>query len=173
MRVTYRRELKAKEELKERGIESFVPLRYTIKINGKGHKKVLAPIVSSLIFVHAQQNVIQETKRSMPYLQYITNKAHDKIVVPDAQMDHFIAACGTYNESLMFFDPSEINLTKGTRVRVIGGDFEGYEGIFVKVKGARDRRVVIAIQGIIAVAMATIHPDLIMPIDGVNLQSEL
>ena len=42
-----------------------------------------------------------------------------------------------------------------------GGDFEGQEGVFLKVKGARDRRVVIAIQGIIAVAMATIHPDLI------------
>ena len=29
------------------------------------------------------------------------------------------------------------------------------------MKGARDRRVVIEIQGVIAVAMATIHPDLI------------
>ena len=38
---------------------------------------------------------------------------------------------------------------------------EGQEGIFLKVKGARDRRVVIEIQGVIAVAMATIHPDLI------------
>ena len=46
-------------------------------------------------------------------------------------------------------------------VRITGGDFEGQEGVFLKVKGARDRRVVIAIQGIIAVAMATIHPDLI------------
>ena len=163
MRVTYRRELKVQEKLKERGIETFVPMRYTVKVSGKAHKKVLVPIVSSLIFVHAQQSVIQEAKRTMPYLQYMTNKAHDKIVVPDAQMGHFIAACGTYNESLMFFDPSEINLAKGTRVRVIGGEFEGYEGVFVKVKGARDRRVVIAIQGVIAVAMATIHPDLIQP----------
>ena len=40
-------------------------------------------------------------------------------------------------------------------------EFEGQEGIFLKVKGARDRRVVIEIQGVIAVAMATIHPDLI------------
>ena len=49
----------------------------------------------------------------------------------------------------------------GTKVRITGGDFEGQEGVFLKVKGARDRRVVIAIQGVIAVAMATIHPDLI------------
>lgn len=165
MRVTYRREVKAQEELKVRGIDSFVPLRYVVRSSGKEHKKVLMPIVGSLIFVHARQNVIQEAKRSMPYLQYMTNRAHDKIVVPDVQMEHFMAACGTYNESFLFFDPSEINITKGTRVRVVGGDFEGYEGVFVKVKGVRERRVVIAIQGVIAVAMATIHPDLIQPIE--------
>lgn len=62
---------------------------------------------------------------------------------------------------LLFFKPEEINPAKGMPVRIIGGDFEGYEGIFIKVKGARDRRVVICIQGIIAMAMATISPDLI------------
>ena len=55
--------------------------------------------------------------------------------------------------------------TFGTRVRIIGGDFEGQEGLFLKVKGARDRRVVIEVQGVIAVAMATIHPDLIEVIE--------
>ena len=35
----------------------------------------------------------------------------------------------------------------------------------MKGKGARDRRVVVAIQGVIAVAMATIHPDLVEVID--------
>ena len=68
---------------------------------------------------------------------------------------------GTYNDHLLYFRPEELNLSKGTRVRVTGGDFAGQEGIFLKVKGARDRRVVIEIQGVIAVAMATIHPDLI------------
>ena len=54
-----------------------------------------------------------------------------------------------------------MNLSKGIKVRITGGEFEGQEGIFLKVKGARDRRVVVEIQGVIAVAMATIHPDLI------------
>lgn len=58
-------------------------------------------------------------------------------------------------------------MKKGTRVRVCGGEFEGQEGIFVKVKGARDRRVVISIQGVIAVAIAAIHPDLIEVLDEV------
>jgi transcription antitermination factor NusG len=58
-----------------------------------------------------------------------------------------------------------VNLTKGTPVRIIGGDFEGMEGVFIKIKGKRDRRVVVAIQGVIAVAIATIHPDLIQIIN--------
>ena len=57
-----------------------------------------------------------------------------------------------------------LNLKRGVKVRVTGGEFEGQEGIFLKVKGARDRRVVISIQGVIAVAMVTIHPDLIEPV---------
>ena len=44
---------------------------------------------------------------------------------------------------------------------ICGGEFEGQEGIYLKVKGARDRRVVIVVQGVVAVAMVTIHPDLI------------
>ena len=46
------------------------------------------------------------------------------------------------------FSPDEVNLRKGTKVRITGGDFEGYEGVFVKVKGARDRRVVISLQAV-------------------------
>ena len=65
------------------------------------------------------------------------------------------------NENLLYFGGDELNLAKGTRVRVTGGDFEGYEGIFLKVKGARDRRVVISIEGVVAVALATISPELI------------
>ncbi len=95
-------------------------------------------------------------------MQYITDtRSGRKIIIPDSEMQRFIAVAGTYNDHLLYFQPDELNLSKGTKVRVTGGDFEGQEGIFLKVKGARDRRVVVAIQGVIAVAMATIHPDLI------------
>ena len=76
-------------------------------------------------------------------------------------MQRFIAVSGTYDDHLLYFQPDRIELAKGTKVRITGGEFEGQEGVFLKVKGARDRRVVIEIQGVIAVAMATIHPDLI------------
>ena len=97
---------------------------------------------------------------------YIINKrTGDKIIVPDAQMSRFIAVTGTGNDRLLYFGGGELNLSKGTHVRVTGGEFEGYEGVFLKVKGARDRRVVIEIEGVIAVALATISPELIEVIE--------
>uniref|UniRef100_UPI001F55CAE3 UpxY family transcription antiterminator n=2 Tax=Bacteroidaceae TaxID=815 RepID=UPI001F55CAE3 len=118
--------------------------------------------ISDLIFVHAVQSELQKVKFKLPYLQYMIDiRNGQKIIVPDDQMKQFIAVAGTYDEHLIFFSPDEVNLRKGTKVRITGGNFEGYEGVFVKVKGARDRRVVISLQGVIAMAMATLSPDLI------------
>lgn len=162
MRVTYRRELEVKSLLDQRGIGNFIPMHYVIRVVKRRKMRELLPVVHNLIFVHISLTDIQELKKDIPCLQYMTDsRSGDKIIVPDGQMRDFIAVAGTYNEHLLFFKPEEINPSKGTRVRIIGGGFAGYEGIFIKVKGARDRRVVICIQGIIAMAMATISPDLI------------
>ena len=147
MRATYRRETDAMRLLAKENLGCFVPMQYKISIK-KGKKvRVLVPIIHNLIFIHACPSEVKRVKSMVAYLQYIT--------------DTRSAVAGTYNDHLLYFQPDELNLSKGTKVRITGGDFEGQEGVFLKVKGARDRRVVIAIQGVIAVAMATIHPDLI------------
>ena len=132
-------------------------------VSKKGKKvRALVPVVHNLLFVHARPSDVQRVKSQVTYLQYITDtRSGQKIIVPDSQMQRFIAVSGTYDDHLLYFQPDELNLSKGTKVRITGGEFEGQEGVFLKVKGARDRRVVIEIQGVIAVAMATIHPDLI------------
>ena len=162
MRATYRRESEAVRLLEKASLDTFVPMQYKFTVK-KGRKvKELVPVVHNLLFVHATPSAVKEVKSQVTYLQYITDRrSGNKIIVPDDQMRRFIAVAGTYNDQLLYFRPEEVNLAKGTRVRIMGGDFEGQEGVFVKVRGARDRRVVIAIQGVIAVAMATIHPDLI------------
>ena len=162
MRATYRRELDAKELLDKASIGCFIPMHYRICVKGKQKKREFVPVIHNLIFVYAKPSEIQRVKKDIPYLQYMMDSREGtKIVVPEEQMRRFIAVAGTYDDQLLYFKPEELNLAKGTRVRICGGDFEGQEGIFLKVKGARDRRVVVLIQGVIAVAMATISPDLI------------
>lgn len=162
MRATYRREPDAMRLLEKENLGCFVPMQYKISLK-KGRKvRVLVPVVHNLLFVHARPSELKRVKSQIAYLQYITDtRSGQKIIIPDNEMQRFIAVAGSYSDHLLYFQPDELNLSKGTRVRITGGDFEGQEGVFLKVKGARDRRVVIAIQGVIAVAMATIHPDLI------------
>ena len=162
MRATYRREPDAMRLLEKENLGCFVPMQYKISIK-KGKKiRVLVPVVHNLLFVHARPSELKRVKSQVAYLQYITDtRSGQKIIIPDNEMQRFIAVAGSYSDHLLYFQPDELNLSKGTKVRIIGGDFEGQEGIFLKVKGARDRRVVIAIQGFIAVAMTTIHPNLI------------
>ena len=162
MRATYRRELDAVRLLEKEHLGCFVPMQYKVCIK-KGKKiRVLVPVIHNLLFVHARPSDLKRVKSQVAYLQYITDtRSGQKIIVPDVQMQRFIAVAGTYNDHLLYFQPVVLNLSKGTKVRITGGDFAGQEGIFLKVKGARDRRVVIEIQGVIAVALATVHPDLI------------
>lgn len=164
MRATYRREMEAKKLLEAESLDTFIPMHYA-PVKGNNKKRELVPVIHNLIFVYARPSHIQSLKKSIPFLQYmIDGRSGQKIIVPEVQMKRFIAVSGSYHEQLLYFTPEEVNLSRGTKVRICGGEFEGQEGIFVKVKGARDKRVVVQIQGVIAVAMATIHPDLIEPI---------
>lgn len=166
MRATYRRELKVKAQLEEMGMTTFVPMRYSVSGRGRQKKRELVPVIHNLIFVHAVPSLLQRVKESIPYLQYIVDtRSRQKIVVPDVQMQRFIEIAGTHDDHLIYLQPEELNLAKGTKVRITGGQFEGYEGVFVKVKGARDRRVVVQIQGVIALAMATVSPEFIEPLE--------
>ena len=99
-------------------------------------------------------------------LQYMMDqRLGKKITVPEKQMRTFIAVAGSYDESLRFFGPVEINFTKAQKVRITGGLFEGCEGVFVKVKGYRSRKVIVEIKGVVSVALVSVHPDLVAPIE--------
>lgn len=165
MSAPYRRELKAKEYLQAKGIECFVPMVNALVEKRSGAKiRKQVPAIHNLIFVHTSKNVIQEIKRGVDYLQYRTMPREGKnipIIIPDRQMQQFIAVTQTTNEELIYMRPEEVNIAKGTRVRVHGGAFDGTEGVFVKIQGKRKPRVVLLIQGVAAVALAEINTEFI------------
>lgn len=160
----YRREKAALELLEKHEIESFLPQAYKIFTDRSGRKvRKLVPVVSNLLFAHTTKEILQDIKLGVPYLQYRTRYEGGKnipIIVPDYQMNQFMAVCKTHNEQLMFLQPHEIDIAKGSRVRIIGGALDGVEGIFVKVKGVRSKRVVVMLEGITAVA-AEVEPQFI------------
>lgn len=166
VRVSYSRELALKEVLDKKRIENFIPLRhdYVIK-NGKRIRK-LVPAVHNLVFVHTTRQCIDELKEQLGIkipIRLIMNREHRcPIIIPDAQMRNFILVAGTDEEAVLYIDPVELYLVKGQKVRITGGVFEGVVGEFVRIR--HDRRVVVCIEGVMAVATTYIHPSLIEPI---------
>ena len=165
MSAPYRRELKAKAILDSCGIESFVPMRYQAVRKSSGTMvRELRPAVHNLIFVCGTKAKIYHKKQEITWLQWLTRPEGGKnvpVTVPDRDMEQFIAVTNTYNEHLIYIQPDEIDLRKGTPVRILGGPFNGFEGTFIKVKGSRKKRVVVMLKGIVGVAMAEITPDLL------------
>ena len=168
MSAPYRNEMKAKQLLDDKGVDNFIPLCSKIIVGRDGRKKrKVVPIVSNLLFAYTTRSNLQQIKSKAPFLQYRTHRVNGRnepIVVPQKDMEQFMAVCNTTGEQLIYFSPEEINLAQGTPVRVVGGAFDGVEGIFLKVKGARSKRVVVQIEGI-AVATAEIQPQYIQVID--------
>ena len=160
MSATFGRALKAKDFLESHSVPCFIPMKYEVVSDSKhGKKRQLIPAINNLLFVYTTRSRIQTLKAGVDYLQYLTRIEGSRripIVVPERQMEQFITVCNTYNEKLVYLNPDEINLDKGTPVQIIGGAFDGIEGIFVKIEGVRSRRVVLHVPGITAVIIADI-----------------
>ena len=171
LRVTYSRELLLKEILDAENIENFIPMHYEYIRKGERKVRKLVPVVHNLIFVRSSLECIERIRQSIALslaVRYIFNQELRRpITIPDSQMRSFIAVSGNYEEQIVYLDPIATALQKGDRVRVIGGIFEGVEGVIIRVKG--DRRVSVCIQGVMAVATAYIHPSLIERISDSSL----
>ena len=160
IRVTYNRELKVKADLDARGIANFVPMQYRREERNGVMVNHLVPSVHNLIFVNITPSGMKEYRETsaMP-IRYIMSRGErgtrHPITVPDSEMENFIRVAGTYKEDLIYLNPNPGDFSTGERVRIIGGEFAGAEGIFVRIK--RDRRVLINIPGVVAVATTHVH----------------
>jgi transcription antitermination factor NusG len=158
MRVTYSREVMFKEYLDAQKIENFLPMQYEyVEIDGKMHRKLM-PVVHNLVFVRSTRQQMDEIKTQtstrIPVRYIIDRSKNAPMTVPDRQMSYFITVASAENEKIVYLDVTK--LKRGVPVRITGGPFAGVEGEFMRVKG--DRRVVVAIKGLMAVATAFIHP---------------
>lgn len=159
MRVTYQRELVAQRLLGQLGIESFVPTqKVRRKVGGRYLWREEAK-VHNYIFVRSSQVELQQIKETrITYLRFMMakneegNKWVPQFVRAD-QMEHFMAICRS--EGVKYLDP-EVDLRKGDRVKVIRGGLAGVEGTFIKISAKNEKRVVVRIEGVAAVATAAI-----------------
>ena len=163
----YKAEKKAEETLSAAGIEHYVPKTYALRVYHGVKRRHLVPAIPSLVFVHASHDQLVDFKRGHNFLQFITGGRgadNEPMVVPDRQMADFIKVSNQYEVEKVYLKPEEVDLAKGTRVRILGGPFDGVEGLFLRVKGKRDKRLVVWVERVIATAV-DISPDLIQVIE--------
>ena len=169
MSATFRGEIKMKQTLEELGFTCYVPLVYKVKKMRSGvYNRVVEPAISNLIFVYASRNDIQIVKSRFPRLQYHTYQENGRnvpIIVPNRQMESFIRATSIEENNFSYLSIDEIDLKKGTKVLVVGGPLDGVEGYFLKVKGAKSKKIVIHLQGISVAVAVEVSPDYVKVLD--------
>ena len=73
------------------------------------------------------------------------------MVVRDKEMEDFIRVTAEKNERVLYLDNPSAALTKGTPVEIMSGPFKGVQGKLLRIR--RDRKVVLQLAGVVAVAV--------------------
>lgn len=122
------------------------------------------PLVASLIFVKADDNEIQaidnrlQEERILGQVQGFIYKSADfkkRATIPEKQMESFRLLTEN-GDGLTFYTADLVKLMEGDKVRVIDGPLKGAEGYIKRIK--KDRRLLVCVEGVIAVATSYI-PD--------------
>jgi len=158
------RELKVRDDVRRYGLEAFVPLQYEVKRQRRQEQRALVPAISGLMFAKGTLDEIKEYISHSHFTVYIkkstfSNK-EEYLTVPTKAMDNFIAVTVNHEANISYFKPEEIKLQAGDKIRVKSGIYDGKEGVIMRIKGKRNKHLVVQIPGLL-VAAVEMTPELI------------
>lgn len=161
MRVSYQRELSVQDALERMQVPTFVPMQQVRRRNPQGRMvRVEQVAMHNYLFVRASREQLDEIKHfRLPILRYVMHVQDDErkpMVVPDEAMAHFMAVARHVEEPIRYLDIADRQLLKGDRVRILEGPFKGVEGELIRLKYGRAGRVVVKLEGLVAIATAEI-----------------
>lgn len=135
-----------------RQIETFVPM-----LNNK-------PLLGSLVFLHCTEQAILRTKSDWftQIAVYRDAKKEKPEPIPTEEMENFKMVLSIKNQDFIPLEIRDQQFLAGQKVRVLAGPFKGAEGVIKRVKG--DRRLIVAVSGIAAVATSFIPPAWLKPL---------
>lgn len=151
------RELRVRDEARQNGLTAFVPLRYAVKTVRGQKQRALVPAITGLIFVKGTLDELKDYVQNAHFPVFIrkstfSNK-EEYLTVPTHAMEEFIAVTESHEEHVTYFRPEEISLQAGDRIRIKGGLYDGREGVIMRIKGKRNRQLVVQIPGILVAAV--------------------
>ena len=171
LRATYSRELKVQAALQERGVRTFVPMKWQrcpvkpgmttqSSPTRSGIPRKLVPAVGGLVFALATREALDTYIHSFgdarPVNYYWDRTANAPLTVPSKAMEDFIAVASSLEEDLIYLTQISDKLREGQTVKVKEGPFKGVEGKIVRIK--KSRRVMVELPGMLAVASTYVSP---------------
>lgn len=165
IRVTYSRELVVKAYLDGMGIESYIPMHFAERTYGNKTRKVWEPLIHNLLFIYTSAERLREIKTTttLPIRYIMDRETKQPTVIPERQMQNFMAVVATQNEHVEIVAPQDVDLATGDAVKVTGGVFAGIEGRYIRHKG--HSKVAVAIRDVATALTAYIPLKHIAKID--------
>ena len=162
--TSLQKELKVRDDARRYGLQAFVPLTYVVKTHRGQKHRALVPAVSKLLFV---KGTLEEVKDYIQHAHYVVfirkstfSNKEDYLTVPTKAMEDFIAVTENHEEHVTYFRPEEISLQEGDKIRIKGGFYDGREGIIMRIKGKRNKHLVVQIPGVL-IAAIELSPEMI------------
>jgi transcription antitermination factor NusG len=173
LRIFYssaKRQLELKEELDKESVveETYVPLEL---IDAETNR--FAPVLLNYIFVRITLDNLKELKQLPKFnlLRYVMQFERDTrgnripriASVTDREMNNFQQVINSLNEQVEFIQNNDFAMRPGQKVKITEGTFKGVEGTLKSIK--KHLCVVVALSGIIALAITGIHRKHLEPVD--------
>lgn len=167
-KVFFNRVFEIEDYLKQQGVDSYIPCETVIVIKKNGAKnKVRRPVISSLLFFYSteQQAINLQLQLNGKVILYTKREGFIKkpILIPDKEMEIFMLVTSSGEKGLDYLGDDNLKYYRGEHVRVIDGAFKGAEGYICRIKG--NHRLIVAIQGVCAVATSYIPQCFLQKLD--------
>jgi len=127
-----RAEKKVCAELKQLGIEVYLPLRKELRHWSDRKKWIEIPIINSYIFVNIRMNEYRRVFESKGVVRYVAHNGK-AVVIPD----HEIESMKQTVASNLTFNVEASSIRKGQIVTIASGPLKGIMGEVVEVQGTR------------------------------------
>lgn len=156
--------VRAYQQLAEDGFDVFTPLHWVVTtVAGKKLRREV-PVISEMLFVKSLRAPLDKVVNATETLQYrfVKGMQATPMTVRNEEMDAFVRACGVTPE-VKYYLPEEVTPDMiGKPIRIIGGTLDGIEGILLKTRGTRKKRLLVQLPGILAAAIE-VAPSFIYP----------
>jgi len=159
LKVFYNRVFPLRDICSDVSWQTYVPMKVEEVLGGGSVKYVEKQLVPSLLFVKCTQKWLEDFRREdrIPFYAYPEAESKAPRAIPELEMQMFMMVTSTRNKDLLFLGSDRAEWHQGDRVRVTAGVFKGAEGIVKRIK--RDRRLVVTVNGVAAVATSYINPE--------------